>query len=160
MFDGIDRFSMLGASGDPDIPGLGFRYDEDERWSVPNPTGREGVFEAFCPPHYADMHAAVRALSERKFGAGGPHNAATPGAWTESALVRSSANVHDERFLECVSIQAQYLFDTFGKFPATVPSLMILNYLQAHHLDLDFYDQKLRPGSYLETHARHMETWH
>jgi hypothetical protein len=38
--------------------------------------------------------------------------------------------------------------------------VMILNYLQAHHLDLDFYDQKLRPGSYLETHARHMETWH
>src|SRR6185295_4055345 len=45
MFDGIDRFSMLGASGDPDVPGLGFRYDQDERWPVPNPTGREGVFE-------------------------------------------------------------------------------------------------------------------
>jgi hypothetical protein len=160
MFDGIDRFSMLGASGDPDIPGLGFRYDEDERWSVPNPTGREGVFEAFCPPHYPDMHAAVEALAERKFGKGGPHNADTPGAWTESALIRSSAQMHDERFRECVAIQAQYLYDTFGKFPATVPSLMILNYLQAHHLDLDFYDQKLRPGSYLETHARHMETWH
>jgi hypothetical protein len=160
MFDGIDRFSMLGASGDPEIPGLGFRYDEDERWSVPNPTGREGVFEAFCPPHYPDMAAAVDALCERKFGAGGPHNADTPGAWSESALVRSSAQVHDERFRECVTLQAQYLYDTFGKFPATVPSLMILNYLQAHHLDLDFYDQKLRPGSYLETHRRHMETWH
>jgi hypothetical protein len=160
MFDGIDRFSMLGASGDPDIPGLGFRYDEDERWSVPNPTGREGVFEAFCPPHFPDMGAAVEALCERKFGAGGPHNAATPGAWSESALVRSSAQVHDERFRECVTVQAQYLYDTFGKFPATIPSLMILNYLQAHHLDLDFYDQKLRPGSYLPTHARHMETWH
>jgi hypothetical protein len=160
MFDGIDRFSMLGASGDPDIPGLGFRYDEDERWSVPNPTGREGVFEAYCPPHYPDMYAAVEALCERKFGKGGPHNANTLGAWTESALVRSSAQMHDERFRECVSIQAQYIFDTFGKFPATVPSLMILNYLQAHHLDLDFYDQKLRPGSYLETHAQHMETWH
>jgi hypothetical protein len=160
MFDGIDRFSMLGASGDPDIPGLGFRYDEDERWSVPNPTGREGVFEAFCPPHYPDMRAAVEALAERKFGAGGPHNAATPGAWTESALVRSSAQVHDERFLGCVTLQAQYMYDTFGKFPATIPSLMILTYLQAHHLDLDFYDQKLRPGSYLPTHARHMETWH
>jgi hypothetical protein len=160
MFDGIDRFSMLGASGDPDIPGLGFRYDEDERWSVPNPTGREDVFEAFCPPHYPDMHAAVDALVERKFGKGGPHNASTPGAWTESALVRSSAQMHDERFRECVAIQAQYIYDTFGKFPATVPSLMILNYLQAHHLDLDFYDQKLRPGSYLETHRRHMETWH
>jgi len=160
MFDGVDRFSMLGASGDPDIPGLGFRYDEDERWSVPNPTGREGVFEAFCPPHYPDMAAAVDALCERKFGAGGPHNADTPGAWSESALVRSSAQVHDERFRECVTLQAQYMYDTFGKFPATIPSLMILNYLQAHHLDLDFYDQKLRPGSYLPTHARHMETWH
>jgi hypothetical protein len=42
MFDGIDRFSMLGASGNPDVPGLGFRYDEDGRWSTPNPTGREG----------------------------------------------------------------------------------------------------------------------
>ena len=160
MFDGIDRFSMLGASGDPAHPGLGFRYDEDERWSVPNPTGREGVFEAYCPPHYPDMHAAVDALVERKFGEGGPHNKDTPGAWTESALVRSSAQMHDERFRECVAIQAQYLYDTFGKFPPTVPSLMILNYLQAHHLDLDFYDEKLRPGSYLETHARHMETWH
>ena len=25
MFDGIDRFTMLGASGEPDVPGLGFR---------------------------------------------------------------------------------------------------------------------------------------
>jgi hypothetical protein len=31
MFDGIDRFSMLGASGNPQVPGLGFRYDTDER---------------------------------------------------------------------------------------------------------------------------------
>ena len=107
------------------------------------------------------MRAAVEALCERKFGTGGPHNADTPGAWNESRRsCGSSAQVHDERFRECVSLQAQYLYDTFGKFPATVPSLMILNYLQAHHLDLDFYDQKLRPGSYLETHARHMETWH
>jgi hypothetical protein len=41
-----------------------------------------------------------------------------------------------------------------------VPSLMILNYVQAHHLDLDFYDDKFRPGSYLRTHAEHMEVWH
>ena len=52
---------------------------------------------------------------------GGPHNADTPGAWSESALVRSSAQVHDERFRECVAIQAQYIYDTFGKFPATIP---------------------------------------
>jgi hypothetical protein len=61
MFDGIDRYTMLGASGDPDVPGLGFRYDMEEGWALPNPTGREGVFEAFCPPHYPDMAAAVDA---------------------------------------------------------------------------------------------------
>ena len=160
MFDGVDRFAMLGASGDPEVPGLGFRFDDNERWSVPNPTGLEGVFEAFCPPHHEDMSAAVEALCERKFGAGGAHNGRTPGAWSESALIRSSAQVHDERFRACVAHQAQYLFDTFGKFPATVPSLMILNYVQAHHLDLDFYDEKFRPGAYLPTHANHMEVWH
>lgn len=31
MFNGIDPFAMLGAGGDPAVPGLGFRYDEDER---------------------------------------------------------------------------------------------------------------------------------
>ena len=72
MFNGIDRLTMLGASGDPDVPGLGFRYDSDERWALPNPTGLPGVFEGHCPPHYPNMRAAVDAFCERKFGPGGP----------------------------------------------------------------------------------------
>jgi hypothetical protein len=46
MFDGIDRYTVLGASGDPEVPGLGFRYDTDERWPLPNPTGLEGSSRA------------------------------------------------------------------------------------------------------------------
>jgi hypothetical protein len=160
MFDGIDRFSMLGASGNPDVPGLGFRYDENERWSTPNPTGREGVFEAFCPPHYRDMAAAVEAFAERKFGPGGPFHPDTPGAWSDSPGFRRSALVHDDEFKACVALQAQYVFDTFGKFPGTVPTVFIMNYVQAHHLDLDFYDRFFKPGAYLHTHATHMERWH
>jgi hypothetical protein len=160
MFDGIDRFSMLGASGNPEVPGLGFRYDEDERWPIPNPTGREGVFEAYCPPHFADMSAAVEAFAERKFGPGGPFNSQTPGAWSDSPGVRASAQVHDEQFKACVALQAQYVCDTFGKFPGTVPSVFIMNYVQAHHLDLEFYDRFFKPGAYLRTHAEHMARWH
>jgi hypothetical protein len=160
MFDGIDRFTMLGASGDPDVPGLGFRYDLETGWSTPNPTGLEGVFEAFCPPHHPDMAAAVEAFAARKFGPGGPYHRDTPGAWSDSPGVRGSAQVHSPEFKACVSLQAQYVHDTFGKFPGTVPSLMILNYVQAHHLDLEFYDRFFRQGAYLPSHAGHMAAWH
>jgi hypothetical protein len=160
MFDGIDRFTMFGASGDPDVPGLGFRYDRREGWSIPNPTGLDGVFEASCPPHHPDMAAAVEAFAERKFGPGGPFHPDTPGAWTDSPGVRGSAQVHDQEFKDCVALQAQYVFDTFGKFPGTVPSLFIMNCVQAHHLDLEFYDRFFKPGAYLATHANHMRRWH
>jgi hypothetical protein len=160
MFDGIDRLTMLGASGDPQVPGLGFRYDKDERWAIPNPTGLPGVFEGYCPPHYKDMKTALDALVKRKFGPGGPYNPGTPGPWLESAKVRGSAQPLTEEFKECVALQAQYVYDTYGKFPATVPSIFIMMYVQAQHIDLEFYDHYFKPGAYLETHAAHMKNWH
>jgi hypothetical protein len=160
MFNGMNPYSVLGASGDPEVPGLGFRYDINERWPVPNPTGLPGVFEGFCPPHFPDMRAAVDAFVARKFGAGGPFHPETPGPWRESKKVRGSAQVHDEDFKECVTLQAQYTLDRFGKFPGTVPSILVFIYLQAHHLDLDFYNHHFKPGAYLRTHATHMERWH
>jgi hypothetical protein len=160
MFNGVDPFAVFGASGEPDIPGLGFRYDTDERWPYPNPTGIEGVMEGFCPPHYPNMQAAVEAVCGRKFGPGGPFNPETPGPWKDSRKVRSAAQVHDDRFRKCVALQAQYVYDTFGKFPGTVPSMFLIMYLQAHHLDLDFYNEFYKPGAYLMTHAAHMKRWH
>jgi len=160
MFNGMNPYSVLGASGDPEVPGLGFRYDISERWPVPNPTGLPGVFEGFCPPHFPDMRAAVDAFVARKFGAGGPFHPETPGPWRESKKVRGSAQVHNEDFKECVTLQAQYTLDRFGKFPGTVPSILVFIYLQAHHLDLDFYNHHFKPGAYLRTHATHMERWH
>ena len=94
MFDGLDAFAVLGASGNPQITGLGFRYDVDSRWSYANPTGLPGVMEGFCPPHYADMRSAVEAVARRKFGPGGPFHSDTPGPWKDSEKVRSSAQVH------------------------------------------------------------------
>jgi hypothetical protein len=160
MFNGIDPFSVLGASGTAEVPGMGFRFDTNDRWPYPNPTGLVGVMEGFCPPHFANMRAAVDGLCERKFGRGGPFHADTPGPWKDSAAVRSAAQVHSEEFRECVALQAQYIFDTFGKFPGTVPSMVVTTYLQAHHLDLEFYDRFFKPGAYLSTHANHWQRWH
>ncbi len=35
-----------------------------------------------------------------------------------------------------------------------------LMYLQAQHLDVEFYDRFYQPGAYLRTHASHMARWH
>jgi hypothetical protein len=56
--------------------------------------------------------------------------------------------------------QARYVFDTFGKFPGTVPSIFRIMHLQAHHLDLEFYDRFFKPGPFLNIHAGPMKAWH
>jgi len=160
MFDGLDPFSVLGASDNPEVKGLGFRYDTDERWPLPNPTGLPGVFEGFVPPHYPDMRTAVERFFHRKFGSGGPFHPETPGPYRETPIVRGSAEVHNEEFKSCIALQAEYIYRRFGKFPGTVPTIFLLTYLQAHHLDLTFYDRFFTPGAYLQTHAEHMEKWH
>jgi hypothetical protein len=68
--------------------------------------------------------------------------------------------VHSEEFKECVALQAQHIYERFGKFPGTVPSIFVLTYLQAHHLDLEFYDHHFGAGAYLRTHVDHMARWH
>lgn len=160
MFTGLDAYAVLGCSADPTVPGLGFHYDRNPGWTTPNPTGLPGVFAGFCPPHYPDMRAAVEAFVERKFGPGGPFHPETPGPWRENAQVRANAPVHSEEFQECVAVMAQAVYDRFGRFPATVPSIFARIFLQAHHLDLEFYDRHFTPGAYLRTHAEHMTNWH
>ena len=92
MYDGIDRHTILGATGDSNVPGLGFGYDKDEkRWSLPNPTGLAGVFEGYCTRHYKSMREAVESLAKRKFGNGGVYNPETPGSWLDNEKVRGSA---------------------------------------------------------------------
>jgi hypothetical protein len=159
MYEGINPFSVLGASGDPEVPGLGFSFDIDDRWSLPNVTGLEGVFEGHCPPHFPDMRAAVDAVVTRKFGANGPYNTDTPGPYKNNALVRGSSESHNAQFKDCVATMAQYIYDGFGRFPATVPSIFTMMYLQAHQLDTDFYDKHLSQGSYLRTHRDHQRNW-
>lgn len=74
--------------------------------------------------------------------------------------MRGNAAPYTEEFKEFVALQAQYILDTYGKFPGTVQSIFSFIYLQAHHLDLDFYDHHFNPGAYLTTHKEHIKRWH
>src|SRR5699024_3907386 len=116
-FDGIDRLSVLGASGEPEVPGVGFRLDVDDRWPMPNPTGRDGVFESFTRQHFGSMRAVVVALAGRNFGRGRPFSPHTPGPWRDSTRVRAAAARRDEQFIELLTVHAQYVDEPFGKSP-------------------------------------------
>jgi hypothetical protein len=159
MYDGLNAFSVLGASGDPEVPGLGFHSFMQDGNPLPIVTGLPGVFEGHCPPHFPDMRAAVEAVVARKFGNGGPFNPATPGPYKETGAVRGAAAPMDARFVDCVATMADYVHSTFGRFPATVPPVFALMYLQAHQLDTEFYDRHFAPGAYLRTHAEHDRNW-
>lgn len=159
MFDGINPFSVLGASGDPEVPGLGFRFDMIEGEPLPHVTGLEGILEGYTQPHSKDMRTAVEAVVKRKFGAGGPFNPRTKGPYKETDAVRKSGAPVNDEFIDCVATMAQYVQDTFGRFPAKVPAMLTLMYLQAHKLDTDFYDRYFEPGAYLKTHADHDKNW-
>jgi hypothetical protein len=41
-----------------------------------------------------------------------------------------------------------------------VPTVHVLMYLQAQHIDSDFYDEFFAPGAYPQTHADHQARWH
>jgi hypothetical protein len=159
-YNGLNRWSVLGAMADDGVSGLGFRFVRDERWTAPNPVGLDGVFESLCPPYYPDMHAAVAAFVERKFGPGGAYDPGRGGPWKDSARVKGSVAPYSPEFVACMGETAQYIHDKHGKFPGTITTIVLPGYVQAQHIDTEYYDTRFKPGAYLDTHARHMQRWH
>ena len=46
----------------------------------------------------------------------------------------------------CAKAVCNYIYDTYGKFPGTVDTMHLMWWMQAHHLDLDFYDRFFNAG--------------
>jgi len=160
FFNGINRWSVLGAFADDGITGLGFRFVEDERWTLPNPVGLDGMYEALCPPYQPDMRTAAHVFAERKFGPGGTYDPSTPGPWKDAAAIKAGVDPYGDEFVACLGEVAQYIYERHGRFPSTYTTTVLTGYVQAVHLDTDYYDTHFQPGAYLPTHAQHWERWH
>jgi hypothetical protein len=160
FFAGINDLSVLGAQANEGIKGLGFDFVEDERWITPNPVGLKGMYEALCPPYYPDMHAATRAFVKRKFGDNGAYDLYKPGPWKASGQIKKTVEPYSEEFVDCIAEVARYIYEKYGKFPGIRSTIMMPGFVQAHHIDTDFYDKYYKDGAYLQTHAEHMERWH
>ena len=74
--------------------------------------------------------------------------------------MRSAAAPHPQQFKDLLTLQATYIDETFGTFPGTVPTVWIMNYLQAQHIDLEYDGTVLTGKAYLSTHREHHQLWH
>jgi hypothetical protein len=126
-----------------------------------NPVGLAGVFEAYCPPFFPSMDAAVEAVLRPHVRSPSATDASSPSAYLMSdAEHRCSTVSMSEEGIACTKAVCNYIYETYGRFPGNLDAMHLMWFFQAHHLDTDFYDRFFRPGAYGPTHAAHLANWH
>jgi hypothetical protein len=157
--------------------GLGFRFEKTNKplrrllrflYPLPswrdNPVGLDGVLEGHCPPYFKNMSDAVDDLLKHKYGEQGLYKdpkhfekVFKPGM-AETFL--KEVPHYSEEVIACTKDVCNYIYDTYGRFPGHVDAMYVPGvWVQAHHLDLKYYDQFYK-GGYSETQATHQELWH
>lgn len=156
--------SPLIALGGTSVPGLGFRFVHPPGGSknvLPNPVGLDGVFEAYCPPYYPSMDAAVDAVMALKWGQGGIFaSAGGPVPFRQPQGLEEAIPVSPDEVVQITKDLCNYIYTTYGRFPAQLDAMNMCMWLQAHHLETEYYDRFMQPGAYHEAIANHMQTWH
>ena len=79
---------------------------------------------------------------------------------TQPRSKRSVSSYSDEVHSLCMGEVASYIHEKFGKFPGTFTTVVLTGFVQAVHLDTDFYDKHYGTGAYLDSHTEHMKRWH
>ena len=147
----IPRFAM-GAS--PELfKGLGFRFVQPKKGVIDPPTtipvGRDGVFEGYCPPYYKNMNEAIDAFHEHKNAAWEPDK---PFPYSEPDKLLMRAPKPTDTTKQIVKDVANYIYDTYGRFPAFVDPMYMRLVFQAMNIDIEFYDKHYPKGSYSDMH--------
>jgi hypothetical protein len=126
-----------------------------------NTVGVDGVFEAYCPPYFPSMDAAVDAALRPTGRSASAQDASARSAYlmSDEEHGRSTVSVSEEG-IACTKAVCNYIHQTYGRFPGSLDAMHLMWVFQAHHLDTDFYDRFFRPGAYGPTHAAHLATWH
>lgn len=154
--------------------GLGFRLEEPKKhrsWppvpaSQANPVGIDGILEGLTPPYVSSMDEAVDRVVEAKYAKGGS------GYGNDDIFARSYRSKHDAqayldagtrfapRQIEYVKDLCNYIWDTYGRFPAHVDAFYTPGmWLQFSHLELEYYDRYFDPSQYTRQ-AAHDGRWH
>ena len=138
---------------------MGFRIvAANGRATFGNPVGLDGVFEASCPPYHPTMDAAVDAVLAPPL-PGGKETGPVPHRMSEAEHRAGTIRISAEG-LACTKAICNYIHDTYGRFPGGTDAMHLMWVMQAHHIDIDYYDRFFGPGVYGPAYAAHMATWH
>jgi len=140
------------------FPGLGFHFMKSSRPNVrPNPVGIPNVWEAACPPFVESFETSIQTLLQSKFGKKGIYANSQAQPWSEATVGIPS---HDPRAVEATIALCEYVFKTYGRFPAHTDAFKTVIAFQAHHVDVDFYEKFYPTGALPHAHRDHLQAWH
>lgn len=163
---GLGSIIMTGYIGILVLQALGFRYSitsEDAKAMLNlNPIGLDGHFESYQPPYYKSMDDAVDAFIEKKYGSNGMYTAGYSGTvpFGDWKRVQPGYLVPSKEVIQMVKDYCNYVFDSYGRFPATFDTIVMPEWIQVHHLEQGFYDDYGLSSLVNETQRNHMALWH
>lgn len=142
------------------FPGLGFHFAKSPVSGVrANPMGVANLWEGPCPPFVSSIEAAVLNLVDSKFGAAGIYTDPSVRPWVTQDS-RSHITAYDPHAIDAVIHFCNYVYKTYGRFPAHTDAFKTVIAFQAHHLDIGFYDKFYPNESVPQTHRDHLMAWH
>jgi hypothetical protein len=101
----------------------------------------EWLVRGYCPPHYDTMRSAVMAYIDYKFRpARGTLRRSDAGLWQRGLALPQQIPEYSSRAIEATIAYCEYVFDRYGRFPATLAPFENMLAYQAHHVDASFYD--------------------
>ena len=153
---GEEHWHAVGGSGAAGSLGFTFHTVPDDApvgGGQSIPVGLPGLFEGYVPPFYATIEDAVDAVvTVRSLGHG-------PVPWRDASIAAEIPRPSEEA-IGATKLLASYIWDRYGRFPATIDPFLTTVWYQAHHLDVDFYD-RYYPRVAVPDHIRnHIRDWH
>ena len=107
------------------------------------------------------MDTAVDAVVALKWGQGGIFTGdGGPVPFRQPQGLEETIPVSPDEVVQITKDLCNYIYATYGRFPAQVDAMNMCMWLQAHHLETEYYDRFMQPGAYHDVIAHHMQTWH
>jgi hypothetical protein len=121
--------------------------------------GLDGLFEAAIPPYHDTVEDAVDFVVGLRWGTEGIFTSDVATPWTDRTIVRRIPRPSPEA-IEATKTWVRYVWDAYGRFPATIDPFLTTVWYQAHHLDTDFYDRYYPAEALPENVRTHLDRWH